>query len=278
MHNWSLVCFTLVTQGAIGLVWGSVAADWFVDGMQPDLTPLYMVVALSFTGIGLLTALAHLARPRLAPNALRNLSTSWLSREVVLVQIFTVTLALVILSLMSDTRSILILMEAVACLMGGGLLFAMTKVYLLKTVPEWNTLATPLEFTGTALLLGGSLGAMLTSFVINDSPTLSQALMVFGLCVLIGLMLKTIALAPALDADKEAREQTWYEPAAASLTAGRMLTIRMALNLFSLLMILAAISETCLNWVLSSICLICIAVAEILGRVRFYRVYRRIGL
>ena len=34
MHNWSLVCFTLFTQSAIGLVWVSVIGRWFGEGRK----------------------------------------------------------------------------------------------------------------------------------------------------------------------------------------------------------------------------------------------------
>jgi len=88
MHNWSLVCFTLFTQSAIGLVWVSVMGRWFGGGTRADFTIWPISIALSLTGLGLYAALAHLTKPRLAPNALRNLTSSWLSREVLLVQAF----------------------------------------------------------------------------------------------------------------------------------------------------------------------------------------------
>jgi DMSO reductase anchor subunit len=116
-----------------------------------------MSIALTLTVLGLYAALAHLAKPRLAPHALRNLTASWLSREVLLVQAFAGAVALLILISLLDTPSGLVILEAAACLLGGAALFAMTRVYLLKTVPVWNSPATLLEFAGSAFtkLTGG---------------------------------------------------------------------------------------------------------------------------
>ena len=170
MHNWSLVCFTLFTQSAIGLVWVSVTGRWFGGGTRADFSIWPMSIALSLTGLGLYAALAHLAKPRLAPQALRNLTASWLSREVLLVQAFAGTVALSILISLLNASSGLLILEAAACLLGGAALFAMTRVYLLKTVPVWNSPATLLEFAGSAMLLGGALGAVLTALGATHQP------------------------------------------------------------------------------------------------------------
>jgi hypothetical protein len=155
MHSWSLVCFTLFTQSAIGLVWVSVVGRWCSGRVQTDFFIWPPVTALILTGLGLFVALAHLARPGLAPHALRNLTASWLSREILSVQAFAGVVFLSILSSLLDGSSVLILLEAAACLLGGAAMFSMTRVYLIKTVPEWNSPATLLEFAGSVILLGG---------------------------------------------------------------------------------------------------------------------------
>ena len=155
MHNWSLVCFTLSVQSAVGLVWVSIIGRWSGAGVRADFSIRPMVAALILIGLGLGAALAHLARPRLAPHAFRNLAVSWLSREVVLVQAFAAAVVLVVVLLGLNVSSGLVIAETAACLLGGAALFAMTRVYLLKAVPLWNSPATSLEFAGSAVLLGG---------------------------------------------------------------------------------------------------------------------------
>lgn len=278
MHNWSLVCFTLFTQSAIGLVWVSVMGRWFGGGTRADFTIWPISIALSLTGLGLYAALAHLTKPRLAPNALRNLTSSWLSREVLLVQAFAGALALLILISLLDALSGLVILETAACLLGGAALFAMVRVYLLKTVPVWNSPATLLEFAGSAMLLGGALGAVLTAFEATDQTGWSPTLIAAGIGILLGLILKFTAISPALAAEQAAHAQTWYEPTVALLSAGRALSLRIGLNLAGLVLILAAMSGCGPTWLWSCLSLACFGTGEVVGRQHFYKGYRRLGL
>ncbi|MGB9437822.1 MAG: DmsC/YnfH family molybdoenzyme membrane anchor subunit [Desulfobacterales bacterium] len=278
MHNWSLVCFTLFTQSAIGLVWVSVAGRWFGGGTQADFSIWPMSIALTLTGLGLYAALAHLAKPRLAPNALRNLTASWLSREVLLVQAFAGAVALLIFISLLEALPGLVILETTACLLGGAALFAMTRVYLLKTVPVWNSPATLLEFAGSAMLLGGALGAVLTVFGATDQTGKSPALIAAAIGILLGLILKLTAIFPSLAAEQAARDQTWYEPTVASLSIGRSLAVRIGLNLAGLALILAAISGSGPTWLWSCLSLACLGTGEVVGRQRFYKAYRRLGV
>lgn len=278
MHNWSLVCFTLFTQSAIGLVWVSVAERWFGGGTQADFSIWPMSIALTLTGLGLYAALAHLAKPRLAPNALRNLTASWLSREVLLVQAFAGAVALLIFISLLEASPGLVILETTACLLGGAALFAMARVYLLKTVPVWNSPATLLEFAGSAMLLGGALGAVLTVFGATDQPGKSPALIAAVIGILLGLILKLTAISPSLTAEQAARDQTWYEPTVAPLSKGRALTVRMGLNLAGLALILATMSGSGPTWLWSCLSLACLGTGEVVGRQRFYKAYRRLGV
>ena len=261
MHNWSLVCFTLFTQSAIGLVWVSVAGRWFGGGMQPDFSIWPMPI-----------------KPRLAPNALRNLTASWLSREVLLVQAFAGAVALLIFISLLEALPGLVILETTACLLGGAALFAMARVYLLKTVPVWNSPATILEFAGSAMLLGGALGAVLTVFGATDQPGKSPALIAAAIGILLGLILKLTAIFPSLTAEQAARDQTWYEPTVAPLSKGRALSVRMGLNLAGLALILAAMSGSGPTWLWSCLSLACLGTGEVVGRQRFYKAYRRLGV
>ena len=278
MHNWSLVCFTLFTQSAIGLVWVSVAGRWFGGGTQADFSIWPMSIALTLTGLGLYAALAHLAKPRLAPNALRNLTASWLSREVLFVQAFAGAVALLIFISLLEASPGLVILETTACLLGGAALFAMARVYLLKTVPVWNSPATILEFAGSAMLLGGALGAVLTVFGATDQTGKSSALIAAAIGILLGLILKLTAIFPSLTAEQAARDQTWYEPTVAPLSKGRALTVRMGLNLAGLALILAAMSGSGPTWLWSCLSLACLGTGEVVGRQRFYKAYRRLGV
>jgi len=278
MHSWSLVCFTLSTQSAIGLIWVSVMGRWFGGGAQTDFSIWPLVTALILTGLGLIAALAHLAKPSLATHALRNLTASWLSREILSVQAFAGAVFLSILSLLLDGWSVLIILETAACLLGGAAIFAMTRVYLLKAVPVWNSPATFLEFAGSAMLLGGALGGVLTSLGVMVQPGRSAALIAAVIGILLGLILKLTAISPALTAEQAARDQIWYEPAGMLLSAGCALTIRIGLNLTGLVLILTAMVGYGPTWLWSCLSLTCLGSGEVVGRLRFYKAYRRLGL
>ena len=278
MPNWSLVCFTLFTQSAVGLVWVSVIGRWCDPGDQSEFILQPMIIALILTGLGLCAALAHLARPRLAPHALRNLGVSWLSREVLLVQAFAGAVVLLILLALLDPLPGLLVLETSACLLGAATLFAMSRVYLLKAVPLWNSPATYLEFVGSAMLLGGTMGATITvlgtPFKSGWNPTLIAA----GIGIVLGLILKLVAILPALAAEQSSRAQTWYEIADETLSAGWTLAIRSVLNICGGLLILIAINGQGPPWLWSCFSLACLGTAEIAGRRRFYNAYRRVGL
>ena len=278
MHNWSLVCFTLITQSAIGLVWIRVMGRWFGGGAQTDFSIWPLVTALILTGLGLIAALAHLAKPSLAPHSLRNLTASWLSREILSVQAFAGAVVLSILASLLEGPAVLIILETAACLLGGAAMFAMTRVYLLKTVPEWNSPATLLEFAGSVMLLGGALGGVLTSLEVMGQPGRSTAFIAAGIGILLGLILKIAAISPALSAEQAARTQTWYAPSGSLVSFGRALSIRMGLNLPGLVLILAAMVGYGPTWLWTFISLACLGTGEVVGRQRFYKAYRRLGL
>jgi anaerobic dimethyl sulfoxide reductase subunit C (anchor subunit) len=224
--------------------------------------------------------LAHLAKPRLAPHALRNLAASWLSREVLLVQTFAGAVALLILLRLLDVPTGLVVLEAAACFSGGAALFSMARVYRLKTVPVWNSPATPLEFAGSALLLGGTLGAVLSTLPPTHPPGWHPAFVAAGIGMVLGLVLKLLAISPALTAEQSARDQTWYAPRATRLSTGQVLTLRMILNLAGLGLTLAAAGGSAPGWAWLWLCLAlaCLAAGEVLGRWRFYGTYGRVGL
>jgi DMSO reductase anchor subunit len=271
--NLSLICFTLLTQSAVGLVFITTMGHWFGSAMQTDISFRPMALALGITTAGLLAALSHLAAPRLAPHALRNPATSWLSREVLLVPFFAAALCLAILATLIGNTVTLIVVEIAACLLGGAALWAMTGVYLLKTVPAWNTPATTLEFTGSALLLGGALSVVLTSFeTAGWNPALNPA----AAGMFLGLVIKLAAIKPAMQAERAARDQLWYQQPAFTLSAGRTLAMRSVLNVAGVALMLASTNKSLQLGLFSG--LVILVTGEVLGRLRFYRLYGRIGL
>ncbi|MGA6925371.1 MAG: DmsC/YnfH family molybdoenzyme membrane anchor subunit [Desulfosarcina sp.] len=275
MHSWSLVTFTLLTQSAVGLVWTLGASHW-TDPQNSPICAWGFLLALLLCGVGLAAALGHLGTPRQAPHAVRNFRQSWLSREVVSVGAFTATVALLVYLSMARSQPFhrLGMVEAACGVLGLLALYTMVRVYRVRTVPMWNSLATPLEFFGSALILGGLLGAMIVGRTAAD-PTMGPMIRLF---LLGGLTCKLAALGPSRKARRLSAERSWYEdpPAAGSAIAD---FFRIGLVLVGVVLAFLATSGFPGGRLtgLATALMLCLA-AECWGRWRFFREYRRVGL
>jgi anaerobic dimethyl sulfoxide reductase subunit C (anchor subunit) len=156
-----LVAFTLLSQTAVGAfltlgaldVWGGALAG------QPAAEALTNGVLLAIGPVmagALAASLLHLGTPAGAWRALRNVRSSWLSREVLLALVFALTGA-AFAGLRATGRGAADLRTAFAAaagLSGVALVYAMARVYRIRTVPAWDTPLTEISFFATALLLG----------------------------------------------------------------------------------------------------------------------------
>jgi anaerobic dimethyl sulfoxide reductase subunit C (anchor subunit) len=163
MKERSLVAFTLLAQMAVGaFVTLGVVHLWAARGTGIANRALLGIPALMLLAI--LASFLHLGAPRNAWRALANLRSSWLSREILFTLLFTAASGL-FAGLQwfhwgsVATRDVL---AWVAALLGLALIVSMANAYRLRTVPAWDTWATPASFFITAGLLGGlGAGAML---------------------------------------------------------------------------------------------------------------------
>jgi DMSO reductase anchor subunit len=155
-NHWSLVMFTLMVQSAVGSVW-CVQAALFWDGGLAELLHLkfQILAALCLVLTGLAAAMSHLGNPGGSLHAVKNFKSSWLSREIFSVNVFAGFLAVmaVLAQIRPGVLNVWVLLGG--SLAGGTVLYAMTRVYRLRTVPAWNHAGTALTFLGSALLLGG---------------------------------------------------------------------------------------------------------------------------
>jgi DMSO reductase anchor subunit len=172
MRDWALIAFTIMAQMSVGsfVVLGLVhfyaarksgmeEADRLSDRALLAIGPV-MVLAL-------VVSLFHLGNPLNAYRAVTNLASSWLSREIFFGVLFTVAGAAFAIAQWRKigTFALRNVVAWIAALLGLGLVFVMSNVYLLPTQPAWDTLATPISFFVTAFLLG--VLAMGVAFVAN---------------------------------------------------------------------------------------------------------------
>ena len=160
-RDWALVIFTLLVQMAVGIV-GVFAVFSFIDEIRFPQTLSADLYDTLFWGIlillilSVLSGIFHLTRMRNVKFVLANLKQSWLSRETLLGLSFGfVILALGLMRLTQiDIPNLLAILLWAGTLIGLALVFGMSSVYRLRTVPAWNTWATPISFLLSTLILG----------------------------------------------------------------------------------------------------------------------------
>jgi anaerobic dimethyl sulfoxide reductase subunit C (anchor subunit) len=172
VREWALITFTILAQMSVGafLVLGVV--HFFAArkaGMQEAdrLSDRALLAIGPALVLGLLASLFHLGSPLSAYRAVSNVGASWLSREVLAGVIFTVLGGLFAFMQWRKIGSFGLrnLIAWITALVGLVYVYSMAMVYLLPNQPAWNTVATPIAFFATALLLGAL--AMGAAFVAN---------------------------------------------------------------------------------------------------------------
>lgn len=164
MNERPLIVFTLLAQAAVGafITLGALEVGAATLTGQPVPGPLTDATLLAIgplVAVALGASLLHLGSPASAWRAVANLRTSWLSREVLLAVAFAVAGAgFAALRLGGRGPAALRTASAVATALAGvALVYAMARVYRVRTIPAWDTPLTVVSFFASALLLG-SLG------------------------------------------------------------------------------------------------------------------------
>lgn len=172
VRDWALVTFTILAQMSVGSFVVLGVVHFFTTRKagieEADRLSNRALLAIGpALVLGMLASLLHLGNPLNAPRAINNLGSSALSAEVLLGVVFAVVGG--VFALMQwrkvGTPAIRNAVAVVAALVGLGLVYAMSRVYMLPTIPAWNTLATPTQFFTTTFLLGAL--AMGAAFVAN---------------------------------------------------------------------------------------------------------------
>lgn len=199
-NHWSLVLFTLLVQSAVGSVWCMQAAFFWSGGQIGLLHFKYQILtALCLVLAGLTGAMVHLGKPGDSLHAVKNFKSSWLSREILSVNVFTGFLAVMAVLAHIRPGALNGWVLLAGSLAGGMALYAMIRVYRLRTVPSWNHAGTPLNFLGSALLLGGLLCTLvlkiLTLLQVVGLEAMDQPeyLNIAFIAALMGFVLKMLA-------------------------------------------------------------------------------------
>lgn len=172
VREWALIIFTILAQMSVGaflvLQFVNLYATRKAGAAEADrLGDRALVAIIATLGLGLLASLFHLGDPLSSPRAITNLATSWLSREIAFGVGFAVLGAAYAAMQWFKLGSAQVrnIIAWLAAIVGLGLIYSMSRAYMLPTQPAWNSLATPVSFYTTALLLGGL--ALGVAFYVN---------------------------------------------------------------------------------------------------------------
>jgi len=176
--EWQLVLFTIFTQMSVGtfVIWGSSA----LCSATPDnpLASFFPAILLTLTlvmlFIGILCAGMHLGNPFHAIFSVNNPQSSWLSREAILGGTFALLIILVLLRYLFDRSDALFDRTLIggAIITGLLLVYSISRLYMIRTVPAWNNLSTPVTFFITTFLLGAIVSSMLAVLLdLQQSPS-----------------------------------------------------------------------------------------------------------
>ena len=163
-------------------------------------------------------------------------------------------------------------------LLGLALVGAMSRIYMLRTVPAWNSVATPISFVATALLLG-ALG-LAAQVVGTGGPGAGEPIRdLVGSATVLGGALVAVVLLTTLVHGMRLRRMggAAAESFRIVFLANRaLLVLRAALAVVGVgLFALSAV------WVIPSVAMLGFAMVlggEILGRLLFFAAHRRVGL
>ena len=285
-RDWSLVFFTSLAQWSVGIV---LWLSWPVIHNH-DLSPVYetglslnnpVLLAMIFIGSATLSSFLHLGNPKNATRSLNNLSGSWLSREILAIGIFTASLAVtLILGWLTGTAQYLKYLTVLSSVSGLALLLTMTRIYVMPTIPAWNSWHTPVSFASTALSLG--LLTLLFMAAVSSINIADHIVRVFSIALLTILLIEIVS-AFIHQYKLASMDQGMDGPVFDKGPFYRVFLGRMAVLVFScqLLIVLTLkpdlLPVICDTFWISLLCLLVIA-EEFMGRFLFYSSYFRIGV
>lgn len=166
MKKLSLILFTIFSQMAVGafcVLWGLQLnySSQLETTLLEHITLAPLLIAVATMVMSLLFSLLHLGSPTIAYKAIINLRSSWLSREILFAVLFTGTSVIFAGMQFWQIASFGFRsgVAGLAAFFGLMLIYVMSRLYMIRTVPIWNTGYTLLSFFLTAFILGGLLVA-----------------------------------------------------------------------------------------------------------------------
>lgn len=184
------------------LVFFTVFAQWGIGGVLAltlcqNISTLkfnakqYRILALLFwviTVLGSLSSLVHLGTPTGAYRSLAGFGSSWLSREVVAFIVLNAAIfCWLALCWLKPGYPGINLLGGVTALVGLASIFVTSQVYYQMALhPLWHTIATPVGFLATSVLLGFMSVAVAFGYWHHSSPLTCRVGIAAGIVLTVG--------------------------------------------------------------------------------------------
>ncbi|HAU4368050.1 TPA: dimethyl sulfoxide reductase anchor subunit [Citrobacter amalonaticus] len=276
-HEWPLVLFTVLGQCVVGALIVS-GLGWLA--MKDDAAARQRLVRSMFflwlvMGLGFLASIMHLGSPMRAFNSLNRIGASGLSNEIAAGSVFFavggIWWLVAVLGKMPLALGKFWLL--VSMVLGIVFVWAMTRVYLIDTVPTWYTGYTTLAFFLTVLLSGPLFAALLLrASRVTFNGTLFASISVLALLVSVAvIVLQGMSLATIHSSVQQASALV---PDYASLQVWRVVLVAAGLGCW--ICPLVRRKEPHVAGLLLG--LILVLGGEIIGRGLFYGLHMTVGM
>jgi DMSO reductase anchor subunit len=277
-HELPLVIFTVLAQCAVGafILLGALMLMGRLDEVTLRRLNRPMLIIWVMMGLAFAASTLHLGSPLRAPNALLRLGGSWLSNEIFFGSLFFALGGLFWLLTLLDKVSPQLrkALLGIAMLLGVAFMYATIHVYMIPTVPTWNTPFTPLGFFLTSAMGGALLAQVLLSLSGQGHRLLARLLPWLGTLAIVVALGTSVAHAMSLAGIQSAIQSAVdLVPNFQGLLLIRMtlLAAVLALWLFALRGVRYQPLVLCAGFVL-------LLAAEMLGRNLFYNLHMTAGL
>ena len=282
-----LVFMTVLTQmslgGFVALLLGEALSLFGFELPSPNF--LMVLAVLLPAAVGLPLSALHLGRPGLAITAIKNIKTSWLSREALALGIYAGALTLLAGLYYFDAPHWLKLLFMIP-IAGVGIygIYAQSMIYRIPARPAWNRKSTTLRFFGT-----GYLGFLLVALLLAINAQTQALLALMAPTLMAGmyqlhLIYEEMVFYKYLDRENPlyyqlSRTKRLLEDCFAKQKKIRLITLSIfALALPMLAIVSAAAGLETVTVTLLAISFIGATISELTGRYLFYTTVVPLGL
>jgi len=289
LQEWSLVAFTLISQLAVGAIfilgWLNVfLLNEFGEFANKVNKIAYPIIGVILAG-SMMVSLFHLGTPQNFYRAILNNKTSWLSREVISAILFMGLLILTGASYWIEKFMFLRspILNGLLIVFGFIFIYSMSRIYMMRTVPAWNTISTMISFFLTTLSLGTILpmtSLLFGNFTQQGTIGLLSWLLIILLSLLVIEVILNLYQKRVIFKEFDIESITGFDKKKYNLlSAIRTLS---TLTAAALIITFFLISENHLNELSADLIISLIAIfvilEEITGRYLFYKSYYRRGV